>query len=249
MPGSYVYAMAADGGVGSLMRVVSDEDDEVLVEYLKLDQTKAGRKASQGPVFILERTGGGAAWLADPAELWTVDHLVKKLMSSASGRVSRVQFDYHEANAEIARRGGSWQAPRVGWAEAETPAGSRGGAEAGSAIRSPDYDLDGTGTGAYSPFSSEGIESRLAEVELAEAVDSVQEDAERRHTVNRGPEGRVAARVMEVRGGAPEGQGGPVQQPCPYIGMTCGGCNGAFELGEAPLEQAGHWALLWTEPH
>ena len=67
MPGSYVYAMAADGGVGNLMRVVEDEgDEEVLVEYLSLDKTKAGRKASKGPVFVLERVGGESAWLADP---------------------------------------------------------------------------------------------------------------------------------------------------------------------------------------
>ena len=234
MPGSYAYAMAADGGVGNLMRVVSDEGDEVLVEYLALDKTKAGRKASRGPVFVLERQGGSNTWSADPTELWTVDHLVTKLTASASGRVTRVHFDYHGANAEIARRGGAWQEPRAGWAEVETPARTpdEDGEPSTSAARSPDFDLDGQGMGAYRPFDTREIETHMAEVELAEAVESVRDDAAKRHASNRGPEGRVAARGLEIRGGTPEGLTGPVQQPCPYAGMTCGGCKAAFTLGE-----------------
>ena len=208
MPGSYVYAMAADGGVGNLMRVVEDEgDEEVLVEYLSLDKTKAGRKASKGPVFVLERVGGESAWLADPTELWTVDHLVTTVMSSSTGRVTRVKFDYAEANQEISRRGGMWREPREAWAGEESPGGrsTRSSTSAGRGARSPDYSPGGVGVGAYSPYRAGELETRLAEVELEEAVASVQDDAEKRHSSNRGPEGRVPAREPVVRGGAPEG--------------------------------------------
>ena len=244
MPGSYAYAMAADGGVGNLVRVVSDDGDGVLVEYLALDKSKAARKASRGPVFILEKLGGSNTWLADPTELWTVDHLVTKLTASASGRVTRVHFEYHEANAEIVRRGGAWQEPRAGWAEAETPARTPAVSQASpvSDARSTDYDLGGHGMGAYSPFGMGEMETRLAEVELEEAVESVRDDAAKRHAANRGPEGRVATRGMEIRGGTPEGQTGPVQQPCPYAGMTCGGCKEALTLGET-VETRQHYLV------
>ena len=236
MAGSYVYAMAEGGGVGSLMRVVEDnEEDEVPVEYLALDKTKAGRKLAKGPVFVLERSQGGDVWLADPTELWTVDHLVSKLEQSKSGRVTRVLFDYEAANAEIMRRGGRWAEPRRSWADGSPPAKSpsRSGAEwGGDEIRSPDYDPDGVGSGAYSPFRADTITSQLAGATLEDAVAGLQADAEKRHPANRGSEGRVAERQMSVRGGTPEGQTGSVQQPCPYVGMTCGGCSVAFSLGE-----------------
>ena len=249
LPGSFVYAMAKDGGVGSLMRVRSDGQDadgqdEVLVEYLVLDRTKAGRKLSRGPVFMLSNAGGGEVWEADPSELWTVDHLSSPLGRTRAGRLERVSFDYEAANAEISRRGGAWAEPRAGW---ESPAAGRRDeptslGEDLETSRSPDFDGEGAGTGAYSPFESRVVTSQLAELGLSEAVAGVREDAERRHPANRGAEGRVPARELEVRGGVPEGISGPVRQPCPYAGMTCGGCHGALALGEM-VESRRHYLV------
>ena len=67
--------------------------------------------------------------MADPAELWTVDHLVTPLMTSATGRVTRVEFDYPAANSEIGRRGGKWEAPREAWAAASSPSSVPMGAQ------------------------------------------------------------------------------------------------------------------------
>jgi hypothetical protein len=44
LPGSFVYALAEGGGVGSLCQVVSDDGEELVVEYWRLDLTKAARK-------------------------------------------------------------------------------------------------------------------------------------------------------------------------------------------------------------
>jgi hypothetical protein len=105
MPGSYVYAMARGGGLGSLMRVSSDDDEETLVEYLQLDQTKTGRKqaSAHGQTFVLERVGGGSSYEADPTELWSVDHMVRSVSKSKSGRVERVRSTTRQQTRRSAR--------------------------------------------------------------------------------------------------------------------------------------------------
>jgi hypothetical protein len=238
MPGSYVYAMARGGGLGSLMRVSSDDDEETLVEYLQLDQTKTGRKqaSAHGQTFVLERVGGGSSYEADPTELWSVDHMVRSVSKSKSVRVERVTFDYEAANAEISQRGGGWEEPRSAfWASCRSPESSAGREEMGSVSEpalTPRFDEEGLGVGGYSPFAVPTESAGDEESHLEEAVADLSLLASKRHASNRGPEGRVQAREMTTREQTPEGERGAVQRPCQYLGMTCGGCQQAFQLGE-----------------
>ncbi len=65
LPGSFVYALAEGGGVGSLCQVTSDDGEELVVEYWRLDLTKAARKVGAGPVFLRERAPDRETYEAD----------------------------------------------------------------------------------------------------------------------------------------------------------------------------------------
>ena len=208
LPGSFIYALAEGGGVGSLCQVVSDDGEELVVEYWRLDLTKAARKAGSGPIFLREKVQERETYEADPAQFWSVDHLVGPSAISAGGLVERRRFDFKLANTEIELAGGVWVPAAAGWEETT-------GVEAGPP--SP---------GGYVPF------------EPAEELDEVAADLVRlnlkQHATNRGSEGRIATRDPKVRGGAPEGVSGVCSQPCQYGGggIVCGGCAVAFQLGE-----------------
>ena len=215
LAGSFVYALAEGGGVGSLCQVASDDGDELVVEYWRLDLTKAARKIGSGPVFLRERAQERETYEADPRQFWSVDHLVGPSVGSASGVVERRRFDFKLANTEIRLAGGVWAPAAEGW-ETATPEAVPAGGPAGP---SP---------GGYVPF----------EAETAEDLDEVAADLGRlfvaQHVVNRGSEGRAAPREMKVRGGVPDGVGGACTQLCQYGGggIVCGGCKLPFTLGE-----------------
>ena len=216
-PGSFVYALAEGGGVGSLCQVVGDDGDELVVEYWRLDLTKAARKAGAGPVFLRERAQERETYEADPVQFWSVDHLVGPVAASAGGQVERRTFDFKAANAEIALAGGVWVPALEGWEGEEVP-------DEGHAA-SP---------GGYVPF-------RAAEVEdLDDVAADLGRLALKRHVTNRGSEGRVAPRDLKIRGGAPEGRTGVCTQPCQYGGggIVCRGCTMSFKVGE-PMESRG----------
>ena len=210
LPGSFAYALAEGGGVGSLCQVVSDDGEELVLEYWRLDLTKAARKVGAGPVFLRERAQDRETYEADPRQFWSVDHLVGASVVSTGGMVERRRFDFKLANAEIRLAGGVWAPAEDGWAatpDASTSAGA-----------------DGTSPPSYVPFE--------------EGLDEVSADLGRlfvqQHLVNRGSEGRVAPRDMRVRGGSPEGVSGVCTQPCQYGGggIVCGGCQLPFAIGE-----------------
>ena len=216
--GSFVYALAEGGGVGSLCQVVSDDGDELVVEYWRLDLTKAARKVGPGPIFLREKAGVRESYEADPVQFWSVDHLVGPVVASAGGVVERRCFDFKRANTEIGLAGGVWSPTQVGWeatAEAEADAGP-------TAPPSP---------GGYVPFGDDlgGAEESLADV----AADLGRLNL-KQHAANRGSEGRVAPKEPRVRGGEPEGVSGVCSQPCQYGGggIVCAGCTAAFALGE-----------------
>jgi hypothetical protein len=56
LPGSFVYALAEGGGVGSLCQVTSDDGEELVVEYWRLDLTKAARKVEEAARFLRQTT-------------------------------------------------------------------------------------------------------------------------------------------------------------------------------------------------
>ena len=216
--GSFVYALAEGGGVGSLCQVVSDDGDELVVEYWRLDLTKAARKVGPGPIFLREKAGVRESYEADPVQFWSVDHLVGPVVASAGGVVERRCFDFKRANTEIGLAGGVWSPAQAGWeatAEAEADAGP-------TAPPSP---------GGYVPFGDDlgGAEESLADV----AADLGRLNL-KQHAANRGSEGRVAPKEPRVRGGEPEGVSGVCSQPCQYGGggIVCAGCTAAFALGE-----------------
>ena len=216
--GSFVYALAEGGGVGSLCQVVSDDGDELVVEYWRLDLTKAARKVGPGPIFLREKAGVRESYEADPVQFWSVDHLVGPVVASAGGVVERRCFDFKRANTEIGLAGGVWSPTQAGWeatAEAEADAGP-------TAPPSP---------GGYVPFGDDlgGAEESLADV----AADLGRLNL-KQHAANRGSEGRVAPKEPRVRGGEPEGVSGVCSQPCQYGGggIVCAGCTAAFALGE-----------------
>jgi len=216
--GSFVYALAEGGGVGSLCQVVSDDGDELVVEYWRLDLTKAARKVGPGPIFLREKAGVRESYEADPVQFWSVDHIVGPVVASAGGVVERRCFDFKRANTEIGLAGGVWSPTQAGWeatAEAEADAGP-------TAPPSP---------GGYVPFGDDlgGAEESLADV----AADLGRLNL-KQHAANRGSEGRVAPKEPRVRGGEPEGVSGVCSQPCQYGGggIVCAGCTAAFALGE-----------------
>ena len=218
LPGSFVYALAEGGGVGSLCQVVSDDGDELVVEYWRLDLTKAARKVGAGPIFLREKAGARESYEADPVQFWSVDHLVGPVVASAGGVVERRCFDFRRANTEIGLAGGVWSPTQAGWeatAEAEADAGP-------TAPPSP---------GGYVPFVDDpgGAEENLDDV----AADLGRLNL-KQHAANRGSEGRVAPKEPRVRGGEPEGVSGVCSQPCQYGGggIVCAGCTAAFALGE-----------------
>ena len=210
LPGSFVYALAEGGGVGSLCQVISDDGEELVVEYWRLDLTKAARKLGTGPVFLRERAQDRETYEADPRQFWSVDHLVGGSVVSSGGLVERRRFDFKLANSEISLAGGVWVPAAEGWAA--TP---------GSPLSAAPSEPSPSG---YVPFE--------------EGLDEVSADLGRlfgqQHLVNRGSEGRAAPRDKKVRGGAPEGVGGVCTQQCQYGGggIVCVGCQTPFTLGE-----------------
>jgi hypothetical protein len=210
LPGSFVYALAEGGGVGSLCQVISDDGEELVVEYWRLDLTKAARKVGAGPVFLRERVQDRETYEADPRQFWSVDHIVGASVGTTGGMVERRRFDFKLANNEIRLAGGAWAPAEAGWAatpDATATAGDVGAPPSG-----------------YVPFE--------------DGLDEVSADLERlfvqQHVANRGSEGRVAPRDMKVRGGSPEGVGGVCTQPCQYGGggIVCVGCQLPFMVGE-----------------
>ena len=114
LPGSFVYALAEGGGVGSLCQVTSDDGEELVVEYWRLDLTKAARKVGAGPVFLRERAQDRETYEADPRQFWSVDHLVGAAVGTAGGMVERRLFDFKLANTEIRLAGGKWEPAEAG---------------------------------------------------------------------------------------------------------------------------------------
>jgi hypothetical protein len=174
-----VYALAEGGGVGSLCQVISDDGEELVVEYWRLDLTKAARKVGAGPVFLRERVQDRETYEADPRQFWSVDHIVGASVGTTGGMVERRRFDFKLANNEIRLAGGAWAPAEAGWAatpDATATAGDVGAPPSG-----------------YVPFE--------------EGLDEVSADLGRlfvqQHIANRGSEGRVAPRDMKVRGGSP----------------------------------------------
>ena len=210
LPGSFVYALAEGGGVGSLCQVVSDDGEELVVEYWRLDLTKAARKVGAGPVFLRERAPDRETYEADPRQFWSVDHLVGATVGSAGGLVERRLFDFKLANAEVRLAGGVWAPAEAGWAATPEPPASASGV--------------GASPSSYVPY-----EESLDEVSADLGKLFVQQ-----HAANRGSEGRVPQRGMKVRGGSPEGETGVCSQPCQYGGggIVCVGCQLPFAIGE-----------------
>lgn len=221
VPGSFVYALAQGGGAGSLCQVVDDTDGDLVVEYWRLDLTKAARQVARGPVFVREKIRDRTPYEANPTEFWSVDHIVGPSTFTGGGLVERRAFDFARANVEISREGGVWR-PDGGWA--------------GSASSSPG-ELS-PGEPSYVEWAPDGDSNDLPAVAPPEMLEAVAGDLAAvfalQCAVNRGTEGRLASKAKRVIGGPTEGESGACRQLCQYGGggIVCGGCRVPFRVGE-----------------
>ncbi|KOO28838.1 hypothetical protein Ctob_013831, partial [Chrysochromulina tobinii] len=176
LPGSFVYALAEGGGVGSLCQVVSDDGEELVVEYWRLDLTKAARKVGSGPVFLRERAPDRETYEADPRQFWSVDHLVGATVGSAGGLVERRLFDFKLANAEVRLAGEKMESRGLGFVHARGACrmGADGETAAQAAAEIEVAAAPAVFFGVYSEaVGVSGVFNSLREVESATADESV----------------------------------------------------------------------------
>jgi hypothetical protein len=201
--------------------VVDDADGDLVVEYWRLDLTKAARQVARGPVFVREKIRDRTPYEANPTEFWSVDHIVGPSTFTGGGLVERRAFDFARANVEISREGGVWR-PDGGWA--------------GSASSSPGE--PSPGEPSYVEWAPDGDAADLPAFAPPETLEAVAGDLAAvfalQCAVNRGTEGRLAPKAKKVIGGPTEGESGACRQLCQYGGggIVCGGCRVPFRVGE-----------------
>ena len=238
LPGSFVYSRPVEGEVGWLYRVcdarnprqAKEEPDGVFAQVVWKASSQTARKLSPKPVFELNE--GSEDHLPNPWELWTVDHLVESLGSSAAGRVSRFTFDYKRANAEIAARQQEWSEEDHSWVVlgdddpaliSPTQTAPRPPASVGSGYAS-----------GYSPFqpsidppeTSDGLEGAVAQLERLTMA---------QHSSKSGTEGVLGSLERAAPLTETEGMRQPVVSPNQYAAMSCSGCKQPIALGEKCL--------------
>ena len=186
--------------------------------------------------------------------VWAVDHLVRDAKGGRS--FERYAFELERAHDEIARVAAHLATLEAG--EASPKASGVGslvdmvsalGSSMTSGMSSAYAEL--TTTPGRSPIDMSvcgeavevGVQTRFPptpprEADLEELVESLEAMNAKMSDANKGPEGKVAEHVPEIRGGDALGdRSGAVDQPCPYAGMRCWGCDQPFALGEKVRSQ------------
>ena len=120
MPGSFVYSLPKEGGFGALYQVTSaygsGSTGALWGSYGLRVQNKTAQKMKVPLIEIpFKYMGKQNVHQPDPADLWTVDHLVRVRDDMPRKKSVLVEFDFEMANSEIRRAGGAWRDPNGGW--------------------------------------------------------------------------------------------------------------------------------------